>query len=116
MYRNEVNLICRLGKDAELRHLPSGAVISKLTACTERVYRDRNGDRVKQADWHYITVVGANAPSAAAFRKGDLVSLTGRLQTRTFESNGERKTLTEIVTYEVKSAGDESMSSSNRRD
>lgn len=105
---NEVRLVARLGKDAEMKQFSNGGSICKLVACTELSWKDKATDEWrKEAEWHTIVVKGAKAKDAGKLRKGQLIDVAGRLKTRAFEVNGEKRYTTEVVTWEVKAADDQ---------
>lgn len=100
--RNEVFITGRIGRDPESKTFDNGGSITKLNVATENNYKNKSTDEwVKETEWHNVIVKGSKARDAQRLRKGDMVSLTGRLKTRGYETNGQKKWITEIHTYEA---------------
>jgi single-strand DNA-binding protein len=97
---NKVILIGNLGRDPEVRSTPSGQPVASFTLATNRRWRDKNGQRQEQTEWHNIVVWGKQAEVAGQYlTKGKQIYLEGRLQTRSWDDRqtGEKKYRTEIV-------------------
>jgi single-strand DNA-binding protein len=97
---NKVMLIGNLGRDPEVRSTPSGQAVASFTLATSRRWRDKNGQRQEQTEWHNIVVWGKQAEIAGQYlTKGKQVYIEGRLQTRSWDDRqtGEKKYRTEIV-------------------
>lgn len=93
---NKVLLQGRLVADPELRYTSSGIAVANFRVASDRDVKDANGER--QAD--FINVVAWRKGGefvAQYFRKGDMIVLEGRLQSRSYEDNGRRVYITEIV-------------------
>ncbi len=99
MYLNKVILFGRLGQDPELRALPSGTQVASFSIATNRVYKDKNGQKQEQTDWHNIVLFGRQAELAQQYlKKGDTVLIEGRLQTRSWEGqDGQKRYRTEVI-------------------
>jgi single-strand DNA-binding protein len=97
---NKVILIGNLGRDPEVRSTPSGQPVANFTIATNRRWKDKNGQRQEQTEWHNIVVWGKQAEIAGQYlTKGKQIYLEGRLQTRSWDDRqtGEKKYRTEIV-------------------
>jgi single-strand DNA-binding protein len=97
---NKVILIGNLGRDPEVRSTPSGQAVASFTLATNRRWRDKNGQKQEQTEWHNIVVWGKQAEIAGQYlTKGKQIFLEGRLQTRSWDdrNSGEKKYRTEIV-------------------
>jgi single-strand DNA-binding protein len=97
---NKVILVGNLGRDPEVRSTPSGQPVASFTLATNRRWRDKNGQRQEQTEWHNIVVWGKQAEIAGQYlTKGKQIYLEGRLQTRSWDDRqtGEKKYRTEIV-------------------
>lgn len=104
MYLNKVILIGNLTRDPELRSLPSGAAVATMGLATNRVWRDRDGAKKEDTQFHNVVVFGKQAETAAQYlKKGGSVLVEGRLQTRSWDDkgSGEKKYRTEIVADRV---------------
>ena len=112
MYLNKAMLFGNLTRDPELRALPSGMNVCSFAVATNRVYRDREGKKQEQTDFHNIVVFGRQADTVAQYlKKGSSVYVEGRIQTRSWDdkTSGEKRYRTEVVAERVqfgpKSAG-----------
>lgn len=97
---NKVILIGNLGRDPEVRSTQSGQPVASFTVATSRRWRDKNGQKQEQTEWHNIVVWGKQAEIAGQYlTKGKQVYIEGRLQTRSWDDrqSGEKKYRTEIV-------------------
>ncbi|HEX9941851.1 MAG TPA: single-stranded DNA-binding protein [Thermoanaerobaculia bacterium] len=97
---NKVILIGNLGRDPEVRSTPSGQPVASFTLATNRRWKDKNGQRQEQTEWHNIVVWGKQAEVAGQYlTKGKQIYLEGRLQTRSWDDRqtGEKRYRTEIV-------------------
>ncbi|MCH8328661.1 MAG: single-stranded DNA-binding protein [Candidatus Marinimicrobia bacterium] len=97
---NKVILVGHIGGDPEVKYTPSGTAVVNLTLATNEVRRDKDGNDVETTEWHRLVVWGKQAEFAGNYvKKGQLLFVEGRLQTRKWEdrSGAERRT-TEIVT------------------
>ena len=94
---NHVMLIGRLTRDPELKFLQSGTAVCKFTLAVDKPFGG------KEADFIPITVWGKIAEACGNnLNKGRLVAVSGRLQIRTYEKDGQKRYITEVVASEVK--------------
>jgi single-strand DNA-binding protein len=100
---NKVILIGRLGRDPEVRYLPSGAAVSSLNVATDESYKDREGSKVEKTQWHRVSVFGQAAEFCREYLgKGRLVYVEGSLQTRKWQDQqGQDRYTTEIKAMTV---------------
>ena len=103
MYLNKAFVFGNLTRDPELRSLPSGMNVCSFGVATNRVFKDRDGKKQEQTDFHNIVVFGRQADTVAQYlKKGSSVFVEGRMQTRSWEGkDGEKKYRTEIVADRV---------------
>lgn len=97
---NKVILIGNLGRDPEVRSTPSGQPVASFTLATSRRWRDKNGQRQEQTEWHSIVCWGKQAEIAGQYlTKGKQIYVEGRLQTRSWDDRqtGEKRYRTEII-------------------
>lgn len=96
---NKVMLVGNLGRDPEVRHTASGAMVATLNLATTDKFKDRNGNLQEQTEWHRVVIFGKTAEIAEAYlRKGSQVYVEGRLQTRKWQDqSGQARYTTEIV-------------------
>jgi|SRR5271170_1945859 len=99
---NRVLLLGNLGADPELKVLQSGQAVLKLSLATNESYLDKNNVRQERVEWHRLTVWGKRAEGLAKFlQKGHQLFVEGRIQTSSYEKNGEKRYSTEIVVNNV---------------
>ena len=104
MFLNKVLLIGNLTRDPELRSLPSGMNVASFSLATNRVWKDKDGNRQESADFHNIVVFGKQAEIVTQYlKKGSSVLVEGRIQTRSWDdkTSGQKKYRTEIVAERV---------------
>ena len=97
---NKVMLIGRLGKDPELRYTPSGSPVATFNIATDESYKDKEGKKVENTDWHRVVVWNKLAEICGQYlKKGSLVYIEGKLKTRSYDdkATGAKKFITEIV-------------------
>lgn len=96
---NKVILIGNLGKDPEVRHLENGAAVANFPIATTESYKDRNGNRQDQTEWHNIVLWRGLAEIAEKYlRKGSQVYIEGKLRSRSWEDKeGNTRYITEVV-------------------
>ena len=103
---NKVLLLGNLGADPELRVTPGGQAVLKLRLATTESYLDRNNTRQERTEWHRITIWGKRGEALAKFlTKGDRLFIEGRIQTSSYEKNGEKRYSTDIIANNVILAG-----------
>lgn len=98
MYLNKAMVYGNLTRDPEVRSLPSGIQVCSFSVATNRVYKDRDGKKQEQADYHNVVVFGRQAEISAQYlKKGSALFVEGRLQTRSWDKDGAKQYRTEIV-------------------
>lgn len=105
---NKVQLIGNLGRDPEMRSLPSGQAVAEFSIATSRRYKDRDGNPQEETEWHNIVVFGRQAEIANQYlRKGRQVYVEGRLRTRSWDDqqSGQKRYKTEIVCEDFRMLG-----------
>ncbi|MFZ0213071.1 MAG: single-stranded DNA-binding protein [Candidatus Acidiferrales bacterium] len=107
---NKVILVGRLGRDPETRFTGGGQAVANFTLATDSTYKDRSGERQKRTEWHRIVVWSKLAEICQQYlKKGSLVYIEGRLQTREWDDkSGQKRTTTEIVASEMRMLGSRS--------
>jgi len=96
---NKVILVGNLGKDPEVRHLENGAAVANFSIATSESYKDKNGNRQEQTEWHNIVLWRKLAEIAEKYvKKGSLVFIEGRLRTRSWDDkDGNKRYTTEVI-------------------
>lgn len=95
---NKVILIGNVGADPEVRYLEGGVAVANLRLATSESYKNKNGDRVDQTEWHNIVLWRGLAEITEKYvKKGMQLYIEGRLRTRSWEDqNGTKRYTTEI--------------------
>ncbi|WP_300088207.1 single-stranded DNA-binding protein [uncultured Nitrosomonas sp.] len=104
---NKVMLIGNLGRDPEIRYMPSGDAMANLNIATTDTWKDKGGEKQERTEWHRVVMFGKQAEIAGEYlKKGSQIYIEGRLQTRkwTDKANVERYT-TEIVADRMQMLG-----------
>ena len=96
---NKAILIGNLGKDPEIRYIPSGQAVATFSIATTRKWRDKEGQPQEQTDWHNIVVWGRLAELAKEYlAKGRSVYIEGRIQNRSYDDKeGNKRYISEVV-------------------
>lgn len=102
MYLNKALVYGNLTRDPELKSLPSGTNVTTFSIATNRVWKDKDGVKQESPEFHNIVVFGRQAETTAQYlKKGSSALVEGRMQTRSWESDGVKKYRTEIVADRV---------------
>ncbi len=103
---NKVTLIGHLGKDPELRYTPSGVPVATFSIATNEKWKDKDGNQQEKTEWHRIVAWRRSAEIASEYlSKGRQVYIEGKLQTRSWEQDGVKRYMTEIVADRLFSLG-----------
>lgn len=99
MYLNKAFVIGNLTKDPEMKSLPSGIKVTTFSLATNRVWKNKEGVKQENTDFHNIVVFGRQAETSAQYlKKGANALVEGRMTTRSWEAqDGTKKYKTEIV-------------------
>ena len=110
---NKVQLIGNLGKDPETTHLESGVVVTKFSMATPESYKDKDGQKIDQTEWHNIVVWRKLAEIAEQYlKKGSLIYLEGKIKQRSWDDkDGKKVYMTEIILRNFEFCGSKSESS-----
>lgn len=105
---NKVVLIGRLGKDPEVRYLPSGNAVANITLATSESWKDKQtGEQQDRTEWHRVVFFNRLAEIVGEYlKKGAQIYVEGRLQTRKWQGqDGADRYTTEIVAAEMQMLG-----------
>ena len=99
MYINRVMLLGNLTRDPELKSLPSGIKVVSASLATNRTFKDQNGQKKDQVEYHNIVAFGKVAELIAQYsKKGAALYVDGRMQTRSWDgTDGQKKYRTEVI-------------------
>ena len=102
MYLNKAIIIGNLTKDPELKSLPSGIKVTSFGVATNSVWKDKDGNKKEDTQFHNIVVFGRQAENVAQYmKKGNSILVEGRMQTRGWEQDGVKKYRTEIIADKI---------------
>jgi len=111
---NKVFVLGNLGRDPETRYMPNGDAVTNFTVATSRYWKDKDGERKEETEWHRITCFGKTAEVAGEYLlKGVPVHVEGHLKTRKWQDKeGTDRYTTEIICDQLtllakKEGGDE---------
>jgi single-strand DNA-binding protein len=104
---NKVILIGNLGADPEVRSLESGVKVATINVATSESYKDKNGERQTQTEWHRVVLWRGLAEVVERYlKKGSQVYIEGRLRTRSYDDqDGKKMYVTEIEARELTMLG-----------
>ena len=96
---NKVILVGNVGKDPEIRYLDENTAVCKFSLATSEVYRNREGEKVTQTEWHDSVLGRVLAQVAEKYvKKGSQLYLEGRIRSRSYDDrDGNKRYITEIV-------------------
>lgn len=104
---NKVILVGNLGRDPEMRYMPSGDALASFSIATTDTWKDKSGQRQERTEWHRISMFGKQAEIAGQYlKKGSSVYIEGRLQTRKWtDKEGHERQTTEVVADRMQMLG-----------
>jgi single-strand DNA-binding protein len=104
---NKVILVGNLGRDPEMRYMPSGDALASFSIATTDSWKDKNGQKQERTEWHRISMFGKQAEIAGEYlKKGSSVYIEGRLQTRKWQDKeGNERQTTEVVADRMQMLG-----------
>ncbi len=105
---NKVILVGTLGRDPEVKYMPSGGAITNITVATNDSYKDKNtGEKKEITEWHRVVFFNRLAEIAGEYlRKGQQVYIEGSLRTRKWQGqDGQDRYTTEIVANDMQMLG-----------
>jgi single-strand DNA-binding protein len=104
---NKVILVGNLGRDPEIRYLPSGDPVANITIATSSKYKNKTGEMVEETEWHRVTFFGKLAEIVGQYlKKGRSVYVEGRIKTRKYtDKDGVEKYATDIIANEMQMLG-----------
>lgn len=108
--KNKVQLIGNLGNAPEVKTTENGKKLAKFSMATNESYRNANGEKVTETQWHNIVAWGKVAEIAEKYlNKGSEVAVEGKLMSRSYtDKDGQKKYYTEVQINELLMLGDKS--------
>jgi single-strand DNA-binding protein len=99
---NKVILVGNLGADPELKYTPSAKAVCNLRIATTETWKDKSGAKQDKTEWHRVTVWGEQAENCSKYlQKGRSVYVEGKLQTRSYDKDGQKHYATDIIADRV---------------
>jgi single-strand DNA-binding protein len=95
---NKVILVGHVGKDPEVRYLEGGIAVARLTLATTESYKNKEGQKVDQTEWHNLVFWRGLAEIVEKYvRKGKLIYVEGKIRSRSWGDENNKKYITEII-------------------
>lgn len=105
---NKVILVGHLGRDPEVRYMPSGGAVANLALATSEQWTDKqSGQKQERTEWHRVVLFGRLGEIAGEYlKKGAQVYIEGRLQTKKWQDqSGQDRYTTEIIASDMQMLG-----------
>lgn len=100
--RNQVQLIGHLGQDPESTTFDGGKIKTNLRLATNHKFKDAKGENKEETHWHNVVLWNKTAELAEKYlKKGSEIAVQGRLTSRSYEKEGQSRTITEVVANEL---------------
>ena len=104
---NKVILVGNVGKDPEVRHLDNGVAVASFSLATSETYKNKDGQKVTNTEWHNIVVWRGLADVAEKYvKKGNPLYIEGKIRTRSWDDkDGNKRYITEIIADNMQMLG-----------
>lgn len=103
---NKIILVGNVGSDPEVRAISEEVSVASLSLATSESYKNRDGERVTNTEWHNVVFWRGLAKVVEKYvKKGDKIYVEGKLTHETYEKDGETKYITKIVASDMKMLG-----------
>lgn len=100
---NKAILLGHVGKEPDTRSTQGGTSVSNFTLATSESFKNNQGQKVDETEWHNITTWGKLADLVGQYvNKGDLVYVEGKIKTESYEKDGTKRYTTKIIANQVK--------------
>ena len=101
--KNKVQLIGNVGQEPTITNLESGKKVARLSLATNENYKNSNGEKQTDTNWHTIVAWGKTAEIIEKYvTKGKEIAIEGKLTSRSYETKeGEKRYVTEVVANEI---------------
>src|SRR4029077_4331181 len=95
---NKAILLGRLGKDPEVKYTEAGRAVARFSVATDETWKDQAGEKQQRTEWHNVVAWRKLADICGQYlTKGKQVYIEGKLQSRSWEKDGTKHTITEVV-------------------
>jgi len=103
---NKVIVVGNLGRDPEIRYSQQGTAVCNLAIATSDKWTDKQGQQQSKTEWHRVVVFGKQAENCERYlSKGKQVYVEGKLQTSSYEKEGQTHYATDIIAQAVQFLG-----------
>lgn len=101
--RNSVRLIGNLGMNPEIKEIGNNKLLAKFSIATTETYKNEEGEKISETQWHNIIAWGNQATFAQKYlKKGNELAIEGKLTSRSYsDKEGVKRYITEIVVNEI---------------
>lgn len=101
--KNSVQLIGNLGNDPQVKQLDSGKVVANLSIATSDSYKNKDGDKIEDTQWHDLVAWGRTAEIVEKYlKKGSRIAIEGKLTHRNYDDKeGNKRYVTEVLVNEL---------------
>ncbi len=111
---NKVILVGHVGKDPEVRYLEGGVAVARLPLATSETYKNKEGQKTEHTEWHNIVLWRGLAEITEKYvRKGKLLYIEGKIRTRSYGDENNKKYITEIIADSMTMLGGPRVEDSN---
>lgn len=111
---NKVILVGHVGKDPEVRYLEGGVAVARLPLATSESYKNKEGQKIEQTEWHNIVLWRGLAEITEKYvRKGKLIYIEGKIRSRSYGDENNKKYITEIIADSMTMLGGPRVEDSN---
>jgi single-strand DNA-binding protein len=111
---NKVILVGNVGKDPEVRYLENNVAVARFPLATSETYKNKEGQKVEQTEWHNVVLWRGLAEIAEKYvRKGKMLYIEGKIRTRTYGEENNKKYITEIIAENMTMLGGPRADTSN---
>jgi single-strand DNA-binding protein len=104
---NKAILVGNVGNDPEIRHIEGGDAVANFSLATSETYKDRNGEKVTNTEWHRVVAWRKQAEVIEKYvKKGQQLYIEGSIKTRSWEDkDGNKRYTTEITAFSIQMLG-----------
>ena len=103
---NKVILVGNVGRDPEVKYLDGGVAVARFSLATTESYKNKEGQKIESTEWHNIVMWRGLAEIAEKYvRKGKMLYIEGKIRTKQYGEENNKKYFTEIVADQMTMLG-----------
>ena len=101
--KNHVQLIGNVGQEPTITNLESGKKVARFSIATNEFYKNKNGEKEQNTEWHTVVAWGKTAEIVENYvKKGSEIAIEGKLTNRSYDNkNGEKQFITEVLVNSI---------------